>query len=105
LPLFKTLYYSWEADTGLDEEPAESTDNKVETGTCMSTKRKEVTRNHPNISDEEVVSLLFFSDAEREHVGSTTSKQWHGEEWYLHKACFSFNVQKSLYQAGDTLQE
>lgn len=45
-------------------------------------------RNHSNISTEEVVSLLSFSDAEREHVDSTTSKQWQCEDWYLHKAGF-----------------
>ena len=88
LPLFKKLYCSPEADTlDLNDEPAESTDNKAETG-IMNTKLQEVMGNHPNISTEEVLSLLSFSDAEREHVDNTTSKQWQCEEWYLHKAGF-----------------
>lgn len=36
LPLFKNLYCSPKADTGLDEEPAESTDNKAETDIMKS---------------------------------------------------------------------
>ena len=57
LPLFKKLYCSPEADTlDLNDEPAESTDNKVETG-IMNTKLQEVMGNHPNISTEEVLSL------------------------------------------------
>ena len=49
---------------------------------------QEVLRNDPNISTEEVLKFLSFSDAEREHVERTTSKQWQCEEWYLHKAGF-----------------
>ena len=65
LPLFKKLYCSPEADTlDLNDEPAESTDNKAETG-IMNTKLQEVMENHPNISTEEVLSLLSFSDAEK----------------------------------------
>jgi len=87
LPLFKKLYCSSGADTDLHEEPAELSDNKTETG-IMNTKLKEIVNNHPNISNEELVGLLSFSDAERNHVDSTTSKQWQCEEWYLHKAGF-----------------
>ena len=54
----------------------------------MNTKLQEVLRNKPNVSNEEVLRLLSFSDAEREHVESTTSKQWQYEEWYRHKAGF-----------------
>jgi len=74
-----------EADTDLNDEPDKTTDNNTESD-IMTTKSKEVMRNHPNISNEVVVSLLSFSDAEREHVDSTTSKQC--KEWYLHKAVF-----------------
>ena len=49
---------------------------------------QEVLRNDPNISTEEVLRFLSFSDAERGHVEITTSKQWQCEEWYLHKAGF-----------------
>ena len=51
-------------------------------------KLQEVLRNDPNISTEDVLRFLSFSDAEREHVESTTSKQCQCEEWYLHKAGF-----------------
>ena len=54
----------------------------------MHTKLQEVLRNDANISTEEVLKFLFFSDADREHVESTNSKQWQCEEWYLHKAGF-----------------
>ena len=47
LPLFKKLFCSPEADTDLNDEPSESTDN-VETG-IMNTKLKEIMRNDPNI--------------------------------------------------------
>ena len=87
LPLFKTIYCSPEADTDLNYEPAESNGNKAETS-IMNTKLQEVLRNHPNISTEDVLRLLSFSVTEREHVESTTSKQWQCEEWYLHKAGF-----------------
>ena len=86
-PLFKKLYCTPEAETGLHDEPAETNGNKPETGT-MHTKLQEVLRNDPNISTEDVLRFLSFSDAEREHVESTTSKQWQCEEWYLHKAGF-----------------
>ena len=49
---------------------------------------QEVLSNDPNILTEEVLKFLSFSDAEREHVERTTSKQWQCEEWYLHKAGF-----------------
>jgi len=103
LPLFKKLYCSSEADTDLHEEPAESSDNKAETG-IMNTKLKEIMKNHPNISNEEVVSLLSFSDAERKHVDSTTSKQWQCEEWYLHKTGFiTASKCKRVFTGQETL--
>lgn len=54
----------------------------------MNTKLQEVLRNNPNVSNEEVLRLLSFSDAEREHVERTISKQWQCEEWYRYKAGF-----------------
>ena len=87
LPLFKKLYCTPEADTDLYNEPAESKGYKAETS-IMNTKLQEVLRNNPNVSNGEVQRLLSFSDAEREHVESTTSKQWQCEEWYRHKAGF-----------------
>ena len=62
--------------------------------------------NHPNISTEEVLSLLSFSDAEREHVDNTTSKQWQCEEWYLHKAGFiTASKCKRVFTRQDTLDK
>ena len=105
LPLFKKLYSSSEADTDLHEEPAESSDNKAGTG-IMDTKLREVMRNHPNISTEEVASLLSFSDAERSHVDTTTSKQWQCEEWYLHKAGFiTASKCKRVFTRQETLDK
>ena len=104
LPLFKKLFCSPEADTDLNDEPSESTDN-AETG-IMNTKLKEITRNHPNISTEEIVSLLSFSDVEREHVDSTTSKQWQCKEWYLHKAGFiTASKCKRVFTRQETLDK
>ena len=106
LPLFKKVYCSPEADTlDLNDEPAESTDNKAETG-IMNTKLQEVMGNHPNISTEEVLSLLSFSDAEREHVDNNTSKQWQCEEWYLHKAGFiTASKCKRVFTRQETLDK
>ena len=55
---------------------------------CSCVRSQEDLRNDPNISTEDVLRFLSFNDAEREHVESTTSKQWQCEEWYLHKAGF-----------------
>ena len=71
-PLPKKLYCSPEADTDLCDEPAKSNGNKANTG-IMNTKLLEVLRNDPNITTEEVLSLLLFDDTEREHVESPTS--------------------------------
>ena len=72
----------------------------------MNTKLKEVMRNHPNISTEEVASLLSFSDAERKHVDSTTSKQWQCEEWYLHKTGFiTASKCKRVFTRQETLDK
>ena len=105
LPLFKKLYCNSEAGTDLHEEPAETSDNKAETG-IMNTKLKEVITNHPKISTEEVVSLLSFSDEERKHIDSTTSKQWQCEEWYLHKAGFiTASKCKRVFTRQETLDK
>ena len=99
----KTPLYP-EAGTDLNDEPSESTDN-LETG-IMNTKLKEIMRNHPNISTEEIVSLLSFSDAEREHVDSTTSKQWQCKEWYLHKTGFiTASKCKRVFTRQETLDK
>ena len=104
LPLFKKIYSNSEADTDLHEEPAKSIDNKAGTG-IMDTKLREVMRN-PNISTEEVASLLSFSDAERNHVDTTTSKQWQCEEWYLHKAGFiTASKCKRVFTRQETLDK
>ena len=87
MPLFKNLYFTPEVDTDFDDEPADSTGNRPETG-IMNTKLQEILKTDPSISTEELLKLLSFSDIEREYVESTTSKQWQCEEWYLHKAGF-----------------
>ena len=85
LPLFKKLYCTPDGETDLCDESAESKGYKAETSIM---KLKEVLRNNPNVSNEEVFRLLSFSDAEREHVERTISKQWQCEEWYRYKAGF-----------------
>ena len=87
LPLFKKLYCTPETVTDLCDDSVESNVNKPETG-FMHTKLKQVLRTDPNTSRQESLWLLSFSDTEREHVESTTSKQWQCKEWYLQKASF-----------------
>ena len=41
---------------------------------------QEIIKGHPNISGKDVLRLFTFSDAERDHVESTTSMQWQCEE-------------------------
>ena len=70
---------------------------------CKCTKLREILRNGPCISTEEVLKLLSFSDTEREYVERTTSKQWQCEEWYLNKAGFIIASKcKSLHPPGGT---
>ena len=65
-----------------------------------------ILRNNPNISPEEVLRLLSFSDAERENVEKTTSKQWQCEEWYLHKAGFiTASKCKRVFTRQETLDK
>ena len=80
MPLFKKLYCSSEENTDICDEPAESDDNKAEMG-ILITKLQVMLRNNPNISPEEVLRLLSFSDAERENVEKITSKQWQCESY------------------------
>ena len=83
LPLIKTLYYTSEAHSELNSEPFD----KVKTG-IMYTQIQEIVKDHPNISNKDVLRLLSFSDAERGYVKRTTSMQWQCEEWYIHKTGF-----------------
>ena len=86
LPLIKTLYYTSEAHSELNSEPFD----KVKTGI---TQIQEIVKDHPNISNKDVLRLLSFSDAERGYVKRTTSMQWQCEECYIHKTAFnSFKV-------------
>ena len=104
LPLFKKLYCSPEADTALNDESAESKGNKDETG-VMNTKLQEVLKTHANISTEEILRFLSFSDTENEHVENITSKQWKCEEWYLHKAGFiTASKCKKVFTRQETLE-
>ena len=105
LPLFRKLYCSSEENTDICDEPAESDGNKAEMG-IMITKLQVILRNNPNISPEEVLRLLSFSDAERENVEKTTSKQWQCEEWYLHKAGFiTASKCKRVFTRQETLDK
>ena len=105
LPLFKKLYCSPEADKDLNDESAEPNGNKDETG-IMNTKLQEVLKNHANISTEEILRLLSFSDTEIDHVENTTSKQWKCEEWYLHKAGFiTASKCKRVFTRQETLEK
>lgn len=65
--LFKKFYCNSEVDIDFYEEFVELSDNKVEIG-IMNIKLREVMSNYFNIFIEEVVSLLFFSDVERNYV-------------------------------------
>ena len=52
------------------------------------------------------MSLLSFSDAERNHVDTTTAKQWQCEEWYLHKAGFiTASKCKRVFTRQETLEK
>ena len=86
LPLFKKLYGTPEEDT-ITEEPGQSNHNRSQTS-IMSAKLLEILSSDPKTSAEEIVKLLSFSDTERKQVERTTTKQWHCEEWYLHKTGF-----------------
>ena len=86
-PLFKKLYCTPETDTDLCDYSVESNGNKPETG-IIHTKLQQVLRTDPNISPQEALRLLSFSDMEREHVEGTTSKQWQCKKCYLQKASF-----------------
>ena len=103
LPLFKKLYCTPETDTLSDEFHAAINENK--TG-IMQNKLHEVLTNHPEVSSEEVLKLLSFSDAEREHVETTTLKQWQCEEWYMHKTGFiTASKCKRVYTRQQTLEK
>ena len=86
-PYSKKLYCTPETDTDLCDYSVESNGNKPETG-IIHTKLQQVLRTDPNISLQEALRLLSFSDMEREHVEGTTSKQWQCKKWYLQKASF-----------------
>ena len=52
------------------------------------------------------MSLLSFSDAERNHVDTSTAKQWQCEEWYLHKAGFiTASKCKRVFTRQETLEK
>ena len=71
----------------------------------MMTKVQELSRNDPNISAEEVVRLLFFSDEEIDYIESSTAKQWQCEDWYAHKAGFiTASKCKRLFTRQETLE-
>ena len=105
LPLFKKLYCTPETDTDLCDDPVESNSNKPETG-IMHTKLQQVLSTDPNISPQEALRLLSFSDTEREHVESTTSKQWQCKKWYLQKAGFiTASKCKGVFTRQETLEK
>ena len=56
LPLIKTFYYTSEAHSELNSEPFD----KVKTG-IMYTQIQEIVKDHPNISNKDVLRLLSFS--------------------------------------------
>ena len=80
-------FIALQKQTDLCDYSIESNGNKPETG-IIHTKLQQVFRTDPNISPQEALRLLSFSDMEREHVERTTSKQWQCKKWYLQKASF-----------------
>ena len=101
LSLIKTLHYTSEAHSELDNEPF----NKAKTDT-MNTKIQEIVRGHPSISSKDVLRLLSFSDAERDYVESTSSLQWQREEWYIHKIGFiSASKGKGVFTRHEAIEK
>ena len=99
--LIKTLHYTSEAHSELDNEPF----NKAKTDT-MNTKIQEIVRGHPTISSKDVLRLLSFSDAERDYVESTSSLQWQREEWYIHKIGFmSASKGKGVFTRHEAIEK
>ena len=101
LSLIKTLHYTSEAHSELDNEPF----NKAKTDN-MNTKIQEIVRGHPSISSKDVLRLLSFSDAERDYVESTSSLQWQREEWYIHKIGFiSASKGKGVFTRHEAIEK